>query len=205
MPLTFPERLLPQTAFKKFSINRWSKQHYLIRGTESKDLRDGVTGKIRADMVARPRDNLRDYSTSILGQFMVDDIHLMPTENCKLEQYFLKDWTQGEQVKKPDVPRDFIHNKDRGFFFLRTSACQGHIVKYDGDDPCTVVCKLMHTPKNWNFWHFSLRWFYNEHDVVDWDERARRKIMTAARTFLIERALFEEPSYEELDAEVYHR
>ena len=62
---------------------------------------------------------------------------------------------------------------------------------------------LLHTPINANYWHFSLRWFCDGEDVLGWTEKKRRRILTAAKTFIIERAFFEEPFFEQLASDIY--
>jgi len=48
-----------------------------------------------------------------------------------------------------------------------------------------------------------LRWFCDGVDVLGWSEKNRRRVLTAARTFIIEKAFFDEPFFEEINSSLY--
>jgi len=201
-PMIYPNRLLPQPNYKIITWHPALRKHFLIHFTTTKDLVDPITSKLKQSLVVYRTDHLRDYSNNLLGVFIVDDIYWSVQESNN-KQYLLGEWNVGEGVIPPQVPTEYRKDGSRGYFFLRIDDCHEVVVPYQDATAITPVCVLLHTPINSNFWHFSLRWFCDGQDILEWDEKRRRRILTAARSFIIERAFFQEPFFEELDANLY--
>ncbi len=195
--MAYPSRLLPQPHFKKIAWDETLRKCFLIHFTDSKDYIDPITQKLHIKMVVRRTDHLRDYSNNLLGVFIIDDIYWAVQES-ENKEYLIADWIEKSKVKTPIVPNEIEKNENRGYFFLPINNCHDKIVPYEDDDTIKPVCKLIHTPTNSNFWHFSLRWLCNGVDILDWTEKERRRILTAAKTFIIETASYNEPYFQEL-------
>lgn len=202
--MDYPNRLLPQPTFKRITYNEILDDHFLIHFTETKDNRDPEDGKLKIEAVVRYTDHLRDYSNNLLGVFLIDDIYwqLQPCEN---KVYYMSEWDLESEVERPNIPNDFQRNEQRGYFFLRIGDFHNKVVPSNIENEVGPVCILLHTPTNCNFWHFSLRWFFNGEDLQKWTGSKKRLMQTSAKTFIIERAKFDEPEYPVLDSDMYMR
>jgi hypothetical protein len=119
------------------------------------------------------------------------------------EKYFLADWEEGASVRVPTINEDFCTDPTRGFFFFCIGDLQNvQLRQYEDKTEVIPICSIIHTPVNCNFWHFSIRWFHDGVDLLSWSKDKRRRILSSAKAFLIERAIIKEPIYEELS--VYH-
>ena len=200
--MSYPKRLLPQPDFKKIVLSEDLRNNFLIHYAETKDLIDPETKKLRQTLVVKRTDHLRDYSNNLLGVFLTDDIFWAIQEGDNKE-YLIGEWSIGDAVIPPVVPLDCKKDTDRGYFFLSIKDCHEVVVPYSDDTKITPMCILLHTPTNANFWHFSLRWFCDGNDILGWTDKQRRRILTTAKTFIIERAFFEEPFFEQLGKDQY--
>lgn len=201
--MTYPGRLLPQPHFKKITWHESLRHQFLIHYTDTNDLVDPVTNKLKPSLVVKRTDHLRDYSNNLLGVFVTDDI-FWSIQQSDEKEYFIAEWEVGETVIPPEVPSECKKDENRGYFFLSVNNCQEAIIPYQDDTSTETICMLLHTPTNSNFWHFSLRWFCDGLDIIDWkDNGKKRRILTAAKAFIIEKAFFEEPFFEELPSSLY--
>jgi hypothetical protein len=206
--MQYPARILPQPNFKKIQNIHLLHNFHLIHFTETKDNRDENDGKARPHSIVLVTDNLRDFSNSLLGTFEVDDIYLEVVKG-EFKTYFSADWEEGSTIDPiPHHGKDFIVNNKRGFFFLAISDCNGHEVTYSDGSNVNPVCRVLHTPTNGNFWHMSLRWFHNGQDISELEEKQRRRsevkrVLTAAKAFIQEKATFEIPTYQSVDTFLY--
>ena len=200
--MCYPTRLLPQQHFKLMSWDDELKKHYLIHFTETKELKDPITNKLKIGLVVRQTDHLRDYSNNLLGVFLVEDIY-WAIQKCPNKDILTDEWVEGSKVSEPIVPDEFKKDDSRGYFFMKMEECEDAVIDYLDDPNIKPKCKVLHTPTNSNYWHFSLRWFVNGVDILTWTDKERRRILTSAKSFIIERAHFDEPNYEELDAQFY--
>lgn len=176
----------------------------MIHFTDDKEIIDPYTNKLHIDYVVKFTNHLRDYSNNLLGVFLVDDIY-WALQDCPNKDYFMAKWKEGMEVKNPKVPDEYDQEESRGYFFLDIGDCHEEVVKFE-DDQCkhsNPVCMVMHTPTNSNFWHFSLRWFFDGQDLESWTGGIKRRMKTSAKAFIIEKAFFDEPHYEEIDTDHY--
>lgn len=202
--MAYPRRLLPQQNFNRIAWNESLRNCYLIHFTETTDLIDPATSKLRITLVVKQTDHLRDYSNNLLGVFLVDDI-FWASQDCPRSEYFRAEWDGVSEIVPPDVPAEFTRNETRGYFFLRISQCHEDVVQFQDNTFVHPVCMLLHTPTNSNFWHFSLRWFFEGRDLESWTNGIKRRMKTSAKAFIVERAFFDEPFYEQLDPAIYSR
>ena len=206
--MQYPVHILPQPNFRRITNIQVLHNYHLIHFTETKDNRDSNDGKVKEDSIVRKTDNLRDFSNSLLGTFEIDDIYLELTKG-EFKNYFNSDWTEGTDLERiPNIHKDFVVNRERGFFFLSVSECNDYEVKYSDGSNVNPICKILHTPTNSNFWHISLRWFHNGQDISELEEKQRRKsevkrVLTAAKAFIQEKGKFEIPPYQSVDVSIY--
>lgn len=201
--MLYPERLLPQAHFQTISHDLRAMEGYLIRHTEHTDIRDPATGHLLPSCVAPQTDHLHDLSTSLLGIFTPPDIEYQLTGERK--PYFANLWTPGETVPAPVFGQDFVRRPERGFFVLRAADISGQVVPYNAgaQDNLTAVCCLIHTPVRANFWHFSIRWFNAEGDVLLQHGNWKRRLLTACKALICQFACFDTPGYNPPPTEWY--
>lgn len=198
--MSYPIHLLPNKNFNRIGWHKELNNHYLIRYTHNQDFID-EDGKLKPSSLVPQTDHLRDFSTSLLGKFNIKDIYLKIIGDN--EEYFLAEWEEGTQVIIPAFNEDFSIDLTRGcFFFCIGDLHNVKLSKYEDGTEVIPFCSIIHTPINCNFWHFSIRWFHNGVDLISWSPNKRRRILSSARAFLIERAIIQEPIYDELN--VYH-
>lgn len=198
MTMTYPIYLLPQQNYKKIEFCSELNEGFLIHFTDTKDNKDPDTKNLKLSCVVKRTDHLRDYSNNLLGVFLTNDIY-WGIENSENKGYFISEWNIGEKVKVPIVPNDVKKSLARGYFFLPIKNCHQAIVNYSDETNMKPICKVLHTPTNSNFWHFSLRWFYNDVDILNWTDKERKRILTAAKSFIIQNAKFDEPNYKPIN------
>jgi hypothetical protein len=205
--MQYPVHILPQPNFKRILDIKVLHNYHLIHFTESKDNKDS-DNKVRLESIVRVTNHLRDYSNNLLGTFEIEDIYLELTKG-EFKDYFNADWIQGSKLDRtPQFDKDFVINKERGFFFLSINECNDYEVNYTDGSNVKPICKVLHTPTNSNFWHISLRWFHNGQDISELDEKQVRKgeirrVLMAAKTFIQEKGKFEIPAYQSVDVSIY--
>lgn len=203
VPMYYPSRLLPQRCFKLIHWNESLRNSYLIHYTDTKDFIDPNTGKLKISLVVRHTDHLRDYSNNLLGIFLIDDIYWGSAKESPMKRYYDAEWEVGKDVDAPSFPDQFIRYEERGYFFLKVSDCHYQTVLFNDNTMVSPTCKLLHTPTNANFWHFSLRWFIDGKELENWTDGFKRRMKTSAKAFIVENAFFQEPNIEELDSSLY--
>lgn len=206
----YPQRILPKPHFKLITDIEVIKRGILIHYTDSIDNRDS-DDLLKEQSLARHINHIRDYSNNLLGAFELEDIYI-DVSVSESKEYFTDLWNVGSPVKSPVFQKDFIINSERGYFFLNISDFHNKEVNYvDLDDPKLSIkasCQVLHTPTNSNFWHFSLRWITSDGlDIYSLGQNQQksmqRRVLTAAKSLIIKKAFFEEPSYFELDVKTY--
>lgn len=182
---------------------------YLVRHTQSKDFIDLQTNNIIVKQVCSPSEQLEDLSTNLLANFTIKDLIFEIINEGGNKEYFTRYWNEGEIVNKvPLFEKDFRFNNERGFFFLSIKEIDGLYVPYSVGGVCSdnfrVICRVVHTPTNNNFWHFSLRW-YNEkgEDLREIKGNFKNRLFTNSRSLISEMAEYELPKYEPLPKVMY--
>jgi len=200
--MEYPKHLLPKPHFKIINCPDELKKQYLIHFTPDKDLIDPVTKKLRVSYVVKRTGHLRDYSNNLLGVFLVDDIY-WSVQDSPSKDYFIGSWEIGSSVKAPKVPEEVLREEVKGYFFLKVAHFQNKEIKFHDNLFPNPECRVLHTPTNSNFWHFSLRWFFNGEDI-EWTKGIEKRMKQhVSKSLIIEKAIFEEPFYEELETDCY--
>ncbi len=200
--MEYPDRLLPKPHYKFISWNDSLCNNYLIHYTEDKDIINPETGKLYIQHVVKQTDHLKNYSNSLLGIYIVDDIY-WAIQDCPDKQYLIADWEINSKVRTPRIPEEYQRDESRGCFFLRIGDCNAETVEFEDSTYANPVCHIVHTPTNANFWHVSVKWLFNGQDIESWSNGIKRRMKTTAKAFIVERAFFIEPFYEELDSVNY--
>ena len=110
--------------------------------------------------ISNPSSRIVDLSTNLLGVFK--------EEHCRIEiignkrEYFNKECNPYEEVHHPKYKKDFIIKNNKKYWYIKIGNIQDKPLEYINSNPKAIkfkaLCKVIHTPMRWNFWHFSVRW-----------------------------------------------
>ncbi len=96
------------------------------------------------------------------------------------------------------LPSDLIEQiKCEWYFFLKFDDFNEKILIDK------VVSKILHTPLEGNYWHCSLRWYLDDKDSEELSKSQSRQVWEQARSYIITKAIFEEPFFEEIPDNMY--
>jgi len=195
--MDYPEILLPKPNNKIISWHDDLRHCYLIRHTPTNKLHQEGTKKIDFELIKIQSDHLRDFSTNLLGIFRPEHVTIrVKGEN---HEYFNALWIEGSKVDTPQINTNFDLDNLRSCFFLKISDIEGRIANYSNDivAPIAAKCKVIHTPTNCNFWHFSIRWFTidgnQEIDKSEINKSQQKKLLSSAKAIISELAFADEP------------
>lgn len=202
--MVYPDRLLPRPNYRLISDVEALNLFFLQRSTPDLDIIDPVTNTIKPTYVSSPTEHLHDLSTNLIGVFIPEDrFWRIIGEN---KEYFTREpWPVGEVVKTPSYPDDFEHVTNLGAIYFPVNKLNGLSIPYNkaAEDGFTAICRILHTPVRSNFWHFSLRWFSEEGDVLHQKGSWKKRMLTSARAALIEFGVISEPEVQYLDISLY--
>lgn len=204
--MNYPARLLPKSNYKKI---KWSTDLcplFLLRYTLTQDLLDD-TNKLKEECIAKQTDHLRDLSTNLLGEFLIEDNKIEVIE----KKDFFCEWNEGENACEPVYNVDFVINEDRGYFcwnigeiILLKFSHTDHI----GNNDYQLNFKVLHTPVKCNFWHFSIRVFsenQSEISTLTVRDSLKKTLWRKAKEQLRECAIIKIPNFSMLDLKHYKK
>lgn len=203
--MEFPAQLLPNENLKLIDCD--ISHHHLIRHTPTKDMWDSELNLLKEKAVCEPRTRMPDLSASLLGIF--EECHICI--NILRESDFNNYCNPNISVSSPVLNKDYVIVEDRGCWFVEISKINNQKAEYVyNSDDLFAICKVIHTPMKWNFWHFSIRWFLpNENKFwYEIDERMRlrnwsKKLAHETRSIIRKFAKIEKPISDELDKSCY--
>lgn len=208
--MKFPHELLPNKNNKFISCDL--SKHFLIRYTETSvvsEIWDEDLQQINQAFVCSPRSHITDLSTSLLGIFKQNHITIELTSSGKgaYSKYCAPDLF----IDPPVYKQHFLINDARGFWVIMIEKIDGQIAEYINPEThvrISVVCKVIHTPMMWNFWHFSIRWQLDTgemlHELEDKQrKKLERKLAGESRALIAKYAVIKMPNYSILDSECY--
>jgi hypothetical protein len=205
--MNYPARLLPQSDYKKIEWSNDLCPLFLLRYTPSQDLLDDVN-KLKEEYIAKQTDHLRDLSTNLLGEFLIEDNKI---EIIEKEKDFFCEWNEGDEASEPVYNIDFVINENRGCFYWNI----GEIISlkfshtdHIGNNDYHLNFMVLHTPVKCNFWHFSIRVFSeNQKEISTLTVRAglKKTLWRKAKEQLREYAIIETPEFGSLNSKHYKR
>jgi len=178
----------------------------LIRATKDAHFYDYPNQRVKADYVSPGgTERMKDYSTFLLGICTENECRLKLNRHGKLYNYFVSMWQQGESVKIPVFEEDYTLNEAAACFYLPINEVHDKAITYQMENTSafTGICFVKHTPANWNFWHFSVRWRNQDGIDISETEGRWRSLLSAARNLLMEVGLPERPQCKELSSRHY--
>lgn len=202
--MVYPDRLLPRPNYRLISDVEALNSFFLQRSTIDLDIIDPVTNTIKPTYVSSPTEHLHDLSTNLIGVFIPEDrFWRIIGEN---KEYFTREpWPVGEAAKAPSYPNDFERVTNLGAIYFPVNKLNGLSIPYNkgAKDGFTAICRILHTPVRSNFWHFSLRWFNEEGDVLYQKGSWKKRMLTSTRAALIEFGAISEPEIQNIDISLY--
>jgi hypothetical protein len=113
-----------------------------------------------------------------------------------------------ESIKPPVINIDF--DTKTGRYFWCVPIVQLHNKSFDysrGGKTFVAICKVVHTPMKWNFWHFSLRWKVDTEMLEDMEQKEKDKVAQklghSARVIIAHFARLEHPEHPVLPKNCY--
>ena len=205
--MNYPVRLLPQSDYQKI---KWSNDLcplFLLRHTLTQDLLDD-TNKLKDECIAKQTDHLRDLSTNLLGEFLIEDNKIEVIEKGK---DFFHEWNESEDASQPIYNVDFVVNESRGCFYWNIGEVislvfshTDHISKND----YRLNFMAIHTPVKCNFWHFSIRVFVenqSEISTLTVRDNLKKILWRKAKEQLREYAIIKTPIFSKLAPKHYKK
>lgn len=201
--MKYPEVLLPRQNFKL--IDSEIPDYIICRITSTKDIIKSKTGKLKDEVLSTSDHDFFDYSTNLLGHFLLDHNYLTLTGLNK--KYFYTYWNFNEAVTTPKFNDDFFIENSKGYFFIQIGSIHNSI-KCPYSKPKNiegeVTAIILHTPTNSNYWHFSIKWrdkdgSYISPNLTQW----KYQIINTMRAALIEQSLLELPITTKLPQELF--
>jgi hypothetical protein len=181
--MKYPSEILPSIDRKHIDCD--ISEYFLIRSTSTKiksELVNEETGEVVQSAICSPREHIIDLSTSLWGIFNLqhNEVDLTREGKAIYAHYCEPDLS----VQPPNYEEHFIFNDTKGCLVVLINSISNYSVEYYfGDSPeikRTAICKVIHTPTKWNFWHYSIRWYLPEHqNYLDElkDDKLRNKII----------------------------
>jgi len=203
--MSYPAHLLPAINYKKIDFDATERRNrYLVVYTDDKNIIDPRTERPRVDILPEATERFRDFSTNILGLFEPIDVK-WHWQGERAGYYTHEEWEEGRSVPPPMLGTDVYEDHARGFYFWRLTDLHNFSGKAnEGEkDEFPFVGKVVHTPMNGNFWHCSLRWYTEGKDSKQMTKGQLRRIMSIAKSYLLEKIITEIPAYQALDPDKY--
>lgn len=177
---------MPKTNYKIISWHADLLDCSLLRTVKDNNFYDYQHNEVKADYIVTNTDHLRDFSTNLLSVFEEEDSKIWINKAQTRADYFLDLWVQGNTVKEPCAPLDFKVNQESYYFYLAIADIHGKSISYSFENKpgFNGLCKVIHTPTNSNFWHFSVRWLNHKGEDVHELKANWRPLLSAARNLI---------------------
>lgn len=209
--MSYPIEILPNSKYKRIEGNL--SGHFLLRYTKTNDpndLWDSNFNQIKDSIVCHPRENILDLSTSLLGVYNENHVTIELTK-VGLQEYDIE-CEPNENVDCPTYDVHYFFNENKGFWVISIDSVLNTIVDYSAHENnirFIATCFVIHTPRKWNYWHFSFRWQLDSGEIVETIDDAKRKkklarlIGSEARAMLAKNAKIRIPAHKVLEAQNY--
>lgn len=201
--MNYPIEILPNKRYKKITqnISKFCLVRYIDGKFESNELKDPVTGNVKVEYIANPRDQISDLSTSLLSVFRIEHNYISLTDYGKKE--YNHECMPNEHVITPIHEKHFTIDKNKSFWFVTIGDLfeKEITVELDRKTSYIVKCIIVHTPMKWNFWHFSIRWIATDRNNNQ--VKLTRAVYTNARIMLSKHSSTDEPKYSPIEKSYY--
>lgn len=209
--MQYPNEILPQSTFKSISTKDIA-EYSLIRHVDDQTeltILDEITGLIKTEFIANPTNHSRDLSTSLYGIFKIQHTKIRLTPEGK-SKYSL-DCAPNTVVDPPIFNTHFDTYQNRTYWIIKVSDIHNQVLEYtNNNEIINAECLIEHTPVKWNFWHFSIRWKFNDgrywHEMEPKDiKKYSKKIGHETKSLISKFAHIILPEYQTIPHPVYSR
>ncbi|OYU67915.1 MAG: hypothetical protein CFE22_02570 [Cytophagaceae bacterium BCCC1] len=206
--MIYPNELLPQSDYKLIdfeSLDCLSDLIVLCRQTKDSNFIafDSDNSEIiKSEYISIETDHLRDFSTNLFGIFNENHFGIEWSKNAKTDGMF-DNWEENNEIVNPVFEEHFYINPKKSAFFLKLNDFQNKFIPNDQNDE--ILSKVIHTPCNCNFWHFSIRWLINGIDSSELPKTKRRSVLSIARTQISLSGQSEPADFNILDSKCYQK
>jgi len=186
-------------------------EQYLVRHTPDKNIIDPDVGLIYEKAICSPSEsNMPDLSTSLLGVFQIEHIQISLTHiGIDVFSHYCEPDIVVEPI--PIYEQDFLLDPERGCWLVQILKIHDEEADYKyNEDKLKAVCKVIHSPMAWNFWHFSVRWFLEKdncywHELEESDRKKKwsQRLAHETRSLVRKFATIELPEPNEIQPECY--
>lgn len=175
--MDYPIELLPNPDYKSIDCNLSDK--FLVRFVFSnvqEEIWDNEIGQIKAKHIYSPDERIDDLSMSLWGVFSLNHVYIDFTQEGKSK--YMHYCNPNTEVEAPLFKTHFIKNENKHYWSIPINTLDKLPFDYTrSNTPFVAICKVLHTPMLWNFWHFSLRWDLGDlGQLEDLDYKERIKI-----------------------------
>lgn len=201
--MDYPDHLIPKPDYRIIKDTTAVSAHCLQRSTGDTAILNPETGKIKVEYIAFQKDHLRDLSTNLIGVFKTEDRYWRVIGERKAQ--YIELWQERESVHPP-AEGDWEYNEQFGAIYFPIDELLNMTVSYtkgNAKEQKTVQCKVLHTPVRSNFWHCSIRWFNEDGDIIDQKGNWRKRMLSTARSMLVELGRLEPVVEEEVAETIY--
>jgi len=160
--IDFPTEILPSKNRKGISCEL--SACVIFRHYEKSSEMDKITSSdqyINQKYIASQSSNLSDLSTYLRGVF--NEAHGKIEIFGGEKEYFNFYCSPNEKVKTPKFEKDFRFNSNRSFWYVKIGDIDNQEIIYPSQNRNSksfkAYSRVIHSPKRWNFWHFSIRWW----------------------------------------------
>jgi hypothetical protein len=197
----YPHWLIPKPFFKQnlgAEITTRNRDRYFQRIYKG-NLFDSGTETINEKAIADNPEHLWDFSINLLGLFNIENGYLTIHRevDSRRSSTFYSDWKKPEEGIKPK-PNEFFKDSQKKSFFISykkfhnqpTSQSAPHPRKFE------AFCKLVHKPTKINYWHYEMKWYDTNDNVIVPESRSqKKKLGSFLRAFLSEKIETESPEF----------
>lgn len=206
--MIYPTELLPQRHFKIIDFaNDDCKFEKLVLCRITKDsdfteLDSDDSAVIKYDYISIELDHLRDFSTNLLGVFNQNHFKIEWIKPKAKDDKMFEIWDKKNENICPVFQIHFVIKLKQSAFFLKLSDFQNKNIPNDQNDE--IISKVIHTPCNSNYWHFSIKWLINGIDSSELPKSKRRSVLSIARTQISLLGLKVTPEFNLIESKCYH-
>lgn len=204
--MPYPTKLQPRRCYKIVKSNL--TDYFLIRHTNTCDLSKLVnaqTGNVELSQFCHPTEQMNDFSTSLLGVFKVEHTKIKLLGSRK--DYFNDYCKPDDKVDIPQDELDYTYEQNRHFFILPINKINGMSVPGKrAEKEFIAICRLVHTPARWNYWHFSIQWEVNGELITnEKNNEWKRRLLSIAKAMVSQFASIEAPIVKKIPPNFYKR
>lgn len=203
--MNYPIDILPHSNYKLIECDLSNLT--LVRSFKSindeSDIDPG-TGNINLKLVAHPTENIKDYSTSLLGIFELTHLKITLTSHGKeIYNYYCQ---PNEMVDPPIFQKHYSIDDERKFFCIKISEIINLVIPYTFmEQEMIAKCFICHSPMRWNYWHFSIRWLLENGEWLHESPKKgwTKKVASTSRAILVHFIDLNTPNYYVIDRDQY--